>query len=166
MQSHTDLLLSIVQILGIIFGAIWAWFGFRIELPHKPRIELELDAVFLGPQMGRYIGSISIRVHNKGTVNHTIEQLEIDIRGLKHNDPIQTLSEKEQRVNFPEKTAQSRNIIPSKYKHYFVRAGVQQTILYHTSIPEDIRFVRAWAAFRYSGADGKHTVERIFNITP
>ncbi len=162
--------LSLLQAIGILVGAGWAFFRFRIESPAKPRIELDVDAEFMGPQAGQYIAGISIQVRNKGTVSHTIERLELDILGLKLDAPVlpHPNADFAQRVNFPEKLFKSDNIIYDKYGYYFVRAGVQQTIYYHTAVPENIRFVRVWAAFHYRGVDKKHkhTVERIFEVGP
>lgn len=147
MEVNASTILQVLQSLVIFIGALWAFVRFRIELPTKPRIELDVDAVFLGPQQGNYIASISILIRNKGTVNHEIHKLKLEILGLNEDMMIEALSNKGQRVNFPVPILNSDNIIPKEYGYYFVRAGVQQTIHYYTPVAEGIRFVRIWAAF-------------------
>lgn len=168
MEKYIAIFAEALQTIIILAGVVWAIWRFRIELPTKPRIELDVDAKFFGPQQGQYIIGINIQVRNKGTVSHTIDRLELNIRGIKPNGSVLPHPDEdmEQRVNFPEKIFRSNNIIYSDYKYYFIRAGVQQTIFYHTAVPEDIRFVRVWAAFHYRGMDEnhKHTVERIFEV--
>jgi hypothetical protein len=50
-------------------------------------------------------------------------------------------------MEFPEKVL-DENIIPSKYKYYFVEPGINQAISYITKIPKNMRFVVAFAAFK------------------
>lgn len=168
MENHLDFILNILKTIGLLAATVWAIWRFRIESPYKPRIELNVDMAFLGPQSGQYIAGINIEVNNKGTVNHTIDHLELNIRGIKVKTSLQLHSDKDKNgsVYFPELIFKSDNIINAKYQYYFLRAGVQQTIYYHTLVPEDICFVRVWAAFHYKGIDKneKHTVERIFEI--
>ncbi len=163
MEKHIAIYAEALQALVLLAGVVWAIWRFRIELPTKPRIELDVDVEFLGPQLGQHLASIAIQVHNRGAVNHQIEQLEIKIRGLKGDAPLEVLPGLAQRVNFPHKIVEANNIM-GKYKYYFIRAGVQQRIHYHTAIPEGVRYILVWAAFHYSRAGDKHTVERIFEV--
>ncbi|MDX2285575.1 MAG: hypothetical protein NW241_15515 [Bacteroidia bacterium] len=169
-----DTILALLQSIGICITAVWAIWRFRIESPTKPRIELALDAEFLGPQAGKYLASVSILVRNRGTVSHTIDGLELKIQGINDGTKVESFEERSEklvtegdmnhRICFPEKIVELPNLIPPDYKYYFVRAGVEQIIHYHTAIDANIRFVRVFAAFHYKGSQDKHTAEKIFGL--
>ena len=164
-KDYLGLALNALQALGIVVGAIWAFYRFRIELPWKPRIEFDIDTTFLGSQENGYVASIDFRAANKGTVNHTITKMEIRIRGIKNGAVFTKMGKNQyEKVEFPEKIVSVDNLIPTKYRYYFVRPNINQTFHYYTVIPNDIRFIIVWAAFKYEGSKELHTAEKIFEV--
>ena len=166
MKENIELFLSVLQTLGIIIGAVWAWYRFRVEKPTHPRIEFDVEAQFLGPQANSYLATFTIIAANKGNVEHKFRRIEIEILGLRQEEALVTLNDKQQRIQFPVEFVKLENLIPEKMKYYFVRPNVHQKIHYYTAIPDNIRFVRVFLSFRYEKSKDTHTAERIFEINP
>jgi hypothetical protein len=168
MESNTmnlvSLVISSIQIIVLLLGVLWAYFRFRKENPLYPRIELDLNCKFFGPQRTFYIASFAVSAHNKGNIEHKFDDIRLRVRGIISNDAITELKDYEPLVNFPEKLMSEVNIVPKKIGYYFVRPGVYQTFNYAARVSEDIRFIIVRITFKYQSTSEIHSAEKIFEV--
>lgn len=163
-KGYLSIALNILQALGIVVGAVWAYYRFRKEKPTHPRIEFDVDATFMPPQQGQYMATFAIRANNKGTVEHRFTEIRIRILGLKQEDALKTSEERAKRVDFPERIVPTVNILPEEFKYFFVRPGINQSFNYFTAISDSIRFIVVRLSFKYEKSEELHTTERVFEV--
>jgi hypothetical protein len=142
-------IISLVQLIVVIVGAIWAYFRFRRENPLHPRIEFDLDCKFFTPQDNSYLTAITVSASNKGNVEHKFSEIRLRILGIKNNQPLEEFAKYPPMVEFPVEIMKGVNIVPPKYEYFFVRPNVNQTFNYATQIPSDTRFIIIRATFKY-----------------
>ncbi len=168
MEEQTKNLLDVVfngiQVLIILFSALWAYFRFRKEDPLYPRIELDINCKFFGPQRNSYLASFTVSANNKGNVEHKFSEIRLRVRGIKFNEPLTEFEEYSPMTKFPEKIMDGINIVPSKFGYFFVRPGVNQAFNYVTQVSKDIRFIIVRATFKYKASNELHTAERVFEV--
>lgn len=160
-----NFILAMFQAVILLISAIWAYFRFRKEKPLHPRIEFDIACRFYGPQKNEYLAVFSIIAENKGNVDHTFTEIFLRCRGLKEEHTLEELSDYPGRLNFPKKVFEIDNIIPEKYKYYFVRPGVRESFAFTTKIPETYSYLLVHAAFKYKDANELHTAEQVFEVT-
>jgi hypothetical protein len=141
-----DVFFSFAQLLAIIVGAVWAYLRFWREGQHAQRIEFDITCDFSQPQNGSRIAAFSLHAHNRGNVEQRFSRISLRVLGLTSSDPL-TLRE-DFRLSFPHSVTKAE-VIPEKVGYYFVRPGVNQRFAFTTTIPEEISFVLARAAFKY-----------------
>lgn len=158
-----DVVLSAIQLLAILVGAIWAYFRFWREGTHRPRIEFDLACIFLesgSPHDNHKVAAFTIHARNMGHIEHKFDRISLRLRGIK-SDALLAVRE-DKRLEFPEPLLKAE-LIPQKVGYYFVRPGVEQQVTFTTIIPADVRFVLARAAFRYENSNDSHSVEKVFD---
>lgn len=153
-----------VQLLIILFSAVWAYFRFRKEDPLHPRIEFDVKCKFFGPQQNAYLSSFDVTAYNKGNVEHNFEEIRLKIRGIKTDEALTEFKEHAPRVEFPVEIVKGINIVPSKYKYFFVRPGVNQTFNFTTHVGANIRFILVRATFKYRSSNEVHSIEKTFEV--
>ena len=159
-KNLLDIYFSAAQLVVLIVGAAVAYFRLWREAPMKARIEFDLDCHFLGVQDNQRIVMFTFHAQNKGHVRHTFERISFKVRGIKSG--VQLSLREDKRLHFPESLLEAE-AIPKEYGYYYVQPGVNQQITFTSMIPEDIRFVRVWAAFRYKNSKDQHTSEKTFD---
>jgi hypothetical protein len=158
-----DVVLSAIQLVAILIGAMWAYFRFSREGTHTPRIELDLACIFLesgNPKDNHRVAAFTIHARNKGHIEHKFDRISLRLRGIKSGALLAVREDK--RLEFPEPLMKAE-LIPKKVGYYFVRPGVEQQVTFATTIPADVRFVLARAAFKYENSDNLHSVEKVFD---
>ena len=158
-----DVSLSVVQIVGIPIGALWAYFRFWREGIHRPRIEFDIRCSFLGSLGGTRVASFEVLANNKGNVEHRFSRVSLRVRGIKGSDGLQR--REDGRLDFPDALLKAE-LVPEEFGYYFVRPGIAQPFTFTTTIPSETRFLLARAAFKYQGKEDLHTSERVFEAPP
>jgi hypothetical protein len=163
-KNFFDVIFEGFQTAIIVGGAIWAYIRFFREGMHRPRIELDIECSFFGPQNDRYVAAFVIHATNRGNIEHRFNEIRLRVRGIKSDMPLQALKEHEPLLAFPEEDFDTVNIIAKKPRYYFVRPGVHQKFSFVTSIPASWKFVLARASFKYEASNELHTSERAFEV--
>ncbi len=120
-KDQIELLLNILQFAAIIIGAAWTYYRFLREKPTSPRIEFDFDCMVYGSQNGDFMTVFSIRINNKGLIEHRFREIRVRILGLEKDADLNTSDHHSNRVEFPMKILPSVNIVPEKFGYYFVR---------------------------------------------
>ncbi len=163
-KNLATIIISGIQLVIVIIGAIWTYFRFRRENPLHPRIEFNLDCKFFEPQHNSHLTAITISAHNKGNVEHKFTEIRIRILGIKNNQPLKEFEKYPPMVEFPVEIMKGVNIVPPEYEYFFVRPNVNQTFNFATQISSDIRFIIIRATFKYQKINEIHTAERVFEV--
>jgi hypothetical protein len=150
-----------VQLLVVVTGAVWTYVRFFREGQHAPRIDFDIACKFFGPQNGFRVAAFTIYAHNKGNLEHKFSRISLRLLGICSDDTL-TLRE-DLRLSFPHSLAKAE-VIPEKFGYFFVRPTVNQQISFTTTIPADMRFVLARAAFKYEDSEDLHTTEKVFDV--
>jgi hypothetical protein len=158
----------LAPVLVPVLGAVWVYYRYLREGFHRPRIEFDIECKFIAVKNGECVAEIVVSANNKGMVRFTFPEIRLRARGLKEKSNLNywVKDDKQQgvRLEFPEKIF-TENIIPPKYKYYFVEPGVRQPITYITKIPKDIKVLSLHASFRYRFRREIHTSEKVFEVS-
>ena len=163
-KNLAEVLLLATQLLVVLGGALWAYYRFRAEGTHKPRVEFAVSANFLGPQGGFYPTEIVISANNKGLRKRIFKSIRLRVRGSKAGEEVEEWEENKPRLKMPHKIVDAEVIHQQRYGHIFVEPGVNQNITYLTPIPKEYRFVTVRVEFRYDD-ERTHSAERMFEIS-
>lgn len=161
-KDKWEIALGIAQFLCVLVAAIWAYFRFRREGLHQPRIEFGIQIVPLGVVGEARAVRIQIDAENKGSIEHRFSSIVLRLRGVKNGDPLKR-RESDNRLDF-DQSLLKQELVSEKYGYYFVRPGVKQSFSFTTTIPANTRFVLAFAAFKYEDTNELHTTESTFEI--
>ena len=155
----SKLLSSITQWGKIAFPAIaglWVFYKYYREGFHRPRIEFDIKCNVIGSNEDDYLVEFIVIANNKGNIRFTFHELQLRVRGMNKENSFAYWRESK-RMAFPEKIL-DENIIPSKYKYYFVEPSTNQAISYITKVPKNMQFITAFAAFKY-----RHRINVLFS---
>lgn len=156
--------LGLAQFLVVLCGAAWAYYRFRAEGLHRPRVEFDVDANFLGPQNNYFLTEILISAHNVGLRIRKFPSIKLLVRGIRHDATIEKWKGNEPRLFFPDKIIDNAEVVFKKnYSHVFVEPGVKQKLTYLTRIPTEYRFISIRVEFEYD--EGRtHSAERMLEL--
>jgi hypothetical protein len=146
-KNAFDVVLSAATLLTVLVAGAWAYFRFSREGLHKPRIELDLECDFFGPQQGSYIAAFSVYVHNKGQLKYRFKDIRLRVLGIRRSESLTTWEKQKPLLFFPEQLFKDARVTQKPY--IFVRPGVRQRLSYVTSIPEELAFIVARVTFMY-----------------
>lgn len=159
-----DVVIGLIEACVLVGGVSWAIYRFRAEGTHKPRIEFNIDAQFLGPEKDHYAVQIVIHANNKGLRVRRFPSIKILARGIERGNAIEEWKGREPRLLLPDKLIDDAEVVfTENYSHIFVEPGVKQDITYLTRIPSKYRFVSVRAEFYYDD-QRTHSTERLFDI--
>ena len=158
--------ISIISFLNLflaVAAAIFAYYKFFREGPHRQRIEFDIEFVDFGVQGEFRVVEFAVTASNKGHIEQEFDEIRLTIRGIVEGRKLKEIEGHEPRLAFPEKIGPI-SIIPRKYKYFFVRPGVNQRFPIVMKIPSDWRLINAKATFKYLGLNEVHSAERAFEI--
>ena len=121
------------------------------------------NRISLGPQGNNYVAEFTVFANNKGSIKFTFPEIRLRVLGITVDSELLPWKDHGERLNFPIKVL-NEQIIPSKFKYFFVEPGVNQAITYVTTIPENIKFIVVRASFKYLFRNAIHTREKVFEI--
>jgi hypothetical protein len=108
-----------------------------------PRVRVDLECRFLGPEHGRYLAEFRIIVDNAGRTRRSFAHMMIRLRGILAGTTLERWAERDpSRVKFPLEIAKADLVPPGEY-YYYVEPGVRQTFTYVTDVPADVAYVLA-----------------------
>lgn len=163
-ENMLDVILGVTQTVVVLVAAIWAYFRLFREGIHKPRIELDVECSFHGPQNDRYVAAFIIHATNRGNVEQIFPEIRLRVRGIESAADLNAWKGHEPLLEFANEEFDTVDIIPKSMEYYFVRPGVHQKFSYVTSVTASWRFVIARATFKYEATNEVHTVERAFEV--
>lgn len=174
LKDQIDLSLKAITTLIATLTAFWAWFRFRREREHAPRIAFTLDCQFFGPQKGKYLAELQITAENLGKTRQQFEHIKVRIRGISKDSELVFWDSAPPRAFFPHKLYPSEgknaadaneiDAVYQKFAYVFVEPGVKQMLTYVTLIPEGMRFIVVRATFKYPNHND-HSAEKVFEVT-
>jgi len=172
MQEMGDLE-SLVKIIAIIVGAVWAVYRFGLFRERHSKIEFTLDFHQLGLQDNKIVGEVVAILENKGKVRHRINAKEfvLTIRTLRSNSKIELCSDTEEKeidikqLNFPYKIISNEPFVQS-YEETYIDSEVKQNYSYPISFESDVTFILVKARFNLiNQKDDFQTAQKVFKIT-
>ncbi len=79
---------SLVTIVAIVVGGIWAYTKFIYRREKEPRAEFSVDLDFIGTQGNSWLVEVSAYVENKGLVRHPVRNFKLRLRYLCDDDQV------------------------------------------------------------------------------
>jgi flagellar biogenesis protein FliO len=79
---------SFLKCLAILIAGLWVIFKFIINRDHSPKIQFELDIIFLGRQDDKILIEVVAKLLNKGKVRHVFDEFNFDIYTLNKEDKL------------------------------------------------------------------------------
>ncbi len=156
-------MVSLLNLLVVLIGAIFAYYRFFREGSHHQRIEFDIDYIDLGTNGEYRIIELGVIAENKGNIGQTFDQIRLKVRGINEGEELQEIKNHEPRLSFPEKLPVVE-VIPKKFKYFFVRPSVTQRFPIVLRIPIGWSQLHARATFKYSGTNEIHSGERAFKL--
>lgn len=160
-QAWLNVGTSVLALLAILVGALWAYTKFILERGYLPPVEFTVDSKVLGKQSGRYIVEILLHLKNIGTSTLIAQNIEARIRYIEGAEEVNLLADvadaKFGHMNFPhtlsraigENRASGRSTIPIVPHNTFVQPKVDQVYTLVTALPQSATYMLVWAQFRY-----------------
>jgi hypothetical protein len=154
---------EIIKISLAIGAALFTYYKFFSEDPHKQRIEFEIDCVDLGIKGSDRIIEIVVITENKGNVEHRFEDIRLHMRGIDAGSKLVEIEGHEPRLAFPIDLGKT-SLVPEKLGYVFVRPNIKQRFTLARRVPASWTHIQARATFKYKRTDEFHTAERAFAL--
>jgi hypothetical protein len=147
------------SVIAAIVGAYWF-----ISNTIKPRIQFDLDCAFLPirENPSELVVELRFVFENKGFMEHRLYNLNVSVHACESG---QKPKEKDvtKELQFSQRLLSKVQVVPEKYKYYFVRPGVRQVITHIIRVPSSLSIVRITAGFDYDrNGQYPHTARRVF----
>jgi len=142
---------SLVTIVAIVVGGIWAYTKFIYRREKDPRAEFSVDLDFIGTQGNSWLVEVSAYVENKGLVRHPVRNFKLRLRYLCDDDQvIDGEANLKFKVLFPhsinERIGNSERFL---YEKTYIDPGLKYRNSYVTSLPLQATFVLLQGNFDY-----------------
>lgn len=158
---------SVVTVIALAVGAIWAYFRFRRQREGYGRTDLTADLNFIGRNGDDWVVELVAQVDNKkGLVRHDIAELTFRTRYLLAGDPSTTGGpDVNGQLLFPHKGTSGR-FFPKGWGESFVEAGGCNVYRFVTTIPAAARYVLVFERLDYKDdpASEFRTSQRVFAV--
>lgn len=161
-MAENQIIFEIIKFALIVTAALFTYYKFFREGTHKQRIEFDIDFCNLGVKNSYRIIEIGALAENKGNVEQKFNSMLLRIRGIDNNSKLIELKNHEPRLAFPIDSKKKWEMIPEKYKPFFVRPGVKQRFPIVVKIPENWTHIQVKITFKYEGTKDIHVSERTF----
>jgi hypothetical protein len=159
----SNFIISLLNLLVLLVGAIFTYYRFFREGSHNQRIELDLECIDLGIN-GKYrIVEVAITAINKGNVEQKFDDIRLKIHGIVNGQELKDIKNHSPRLRFSEEKP-SISVIPEKYKYFFVRPSVKQRFPVVLKIPANWSQLQTRSTFKYLGTNEIHSAERAFKL--
>jgi len=94
-KNYAAAVQSIVTILVLVLGGLWAYFRFR---EGKPKIDLTLDVVFIRRQGTQWIITVEAFLESKSKVRHKFKDFTFEIRYTLPSDKLKNEKTEDKRT--------------------------------------------------------------------
>jgi hypothetical protein len=122
-KNYTAACQSIITIVVLLGGGLWAYFRFR---EGKPKIDLTLDVVFIRRQGTQWIITVEAFIQNKGRVRHKFKDFTLEIRYKLLSDELKNEKTEDKRTRKGLATSlHQTNILLNKAYHWLPRKAAQ-----------------------------------------
>lgn len=161
-MEKDQIILEIIKFLLVVIAALFTYYKFFREGTHRQRIEFDIDFHNLGVRNSDRIIEIGALAENKGNVEQKFNSMQLRIRGIDNESKLIELKDHKPRLGFPIDSKNKWEMIPKKYKPFFVRPGVKQRFPIVVKVPADWTHIQVKITFKYSGTKDIHVSERAF----
>ncbi|MDJ0701540.1 MAG: hypothetical protein QNJ07_16970, partial [Woeseiaceae bacterium] len=149
--------------IAAIGGAAF-WFFYTAKM--KPRVQFDVDCRFMnvaGEPHSR-LAEIQLVFKNTGFVEHRLWNVTVSVHALGNEAGLGEVSDRGE-ADFARRILPKTQLVPDKYRYFFVRPGVQQIITHIIGVPDDVSAIRVTAGFDYNRDDKfPHTAQRLFEV--
>lgn len=161
-MEKEQIIFEIIKFSLIAIAAFFTYYKFFREGTHRQRIEFDIDFHNLGVRNSDRIIEIGAIAENKGNVEQKFNSMLLRIRGIDNDSKLIELKDHKPRLIFPIDSKNKWEMIPKKYKPFFVRPGVKQRFPIVVKIPVDWTHIQVKITFNYNGTKDIHVAERAF----
>jgi len=161
-MGKEQIIFEIIKFALVVIAALFTYYKFFREGTHRQRIEFDIDFHNLGVKNSVRIIEIGALAENKGNVEQKFNSMLLRIRGIDNDSKLIELKDHKPRLVFPIDSKNKWEMIPKKYKPFFVRPGVKQRFPIVVKIPVDWTHIQVKITFKYKGTKDIHVSERAF----
>ena len=161
-MEKEQIIFEIIKFSLVVIAAFFTYYKFFREGTHRQRIEFDIDFHNLGVKNSDRIIEIGALAENKGNVEQKFNSMLLRIRGIDNDSKLIELKDHKPRLVFPIDSKNKWEMIPKKYKPFFVRPGVKQRFPIVVKIPVDWTHIQVKITFKYNGTKDIHVSERAF----
>jgi hypothetical protein len=155
---------SVVTAFAFIVGGIWAYRRYVVEEANYPHLETSAEIEFIGNQGDFWIAELRAVLHNKGRVQHKIEEFGFDLNALLSDDQVDIEKKWGGQVNFPHEIAKG-SFLPKSFSYFVVGPNVVAKYSYVARVPKQATFLILHCWFTYSDGRGfSHTMEKTVRV--
>ena len=163
-MTNEQIIFEVIKIGLVVIAALFTYYNFFREGTHRQRIEFDIDLHDLGARNSDRVIEIGALADNKGNVEQKFNSMRLRIRGIDKNSKLVELEKHKPRLVFPIDLKNRWEMIPKKYRPYFVRPGVKQRFPMVLKIPAEWTHILVKITFKYHGTENIHVSERAFQI--
>ena len=163
-MTKEQIIFEIIKVSLVVIAALFTYYKFFREGTHNQRIEFDIDFLNLGLKNTERIIEIGALAENKGNVEQKFNSMRLRVRGIDDQSELIELKDHMPRLSFPVGSNNKWEMIPRKYKYFFVRPKVKQRFPIVIKIPLDWTHIQVKITFRYKGTRDIHVSERAFQI--
>lgn len=153
---------SVVTVLSIFAGAIWAYFRYIREEEKYSHIEFSADINIIGEQADKRIIELIATVENKGRRPHKLSNLSIDLNALYQGNPVILSEEWRNQVDFPNEIMKGWFL--REGGEFFIGPGVKAKYSYVTCVPQKATFLIFHTSLKYLDRKAYHTAEKTISL--
>ena len=126
-----DPTVELIQLAVLLRGVAWGVYRFGAEAPHKPRVEFNVDANFIGPIGNHHATEFTVTNLIKGLRTKAFDQTSLSVRGIEATEKLEEWKGREPRLLLPHKLIDKEGMVyRNKYNSIFVKPSVSQDIKY------------------------------------
>lgn len=151
---------SIVTVLAVLFGAIWAYRRFVLQEERHPYITFSADINFICRQGKYWIVELISIIENKGKVPHRFKVFDFDLYALLPEDEVEVSEKYGGQAYFPHEIAKG-SWKPERFAYFFIAPGAMSKYSFITRVPEKATAIMLHSWFEYQdGRKAGHTAEK------
>lgn len=146
--------------LAVIIGGIWTYRRFVRTREAHPKIEFNVDVVFVHNQRGFWVVEAVAFIENKGFVRHSIKEFTFDVRYTLPSDGIE---EKAPFLVFVPHKACEGSWLPPDWEETYIEPAQRTRYSCVARIPEQATTALIHGKFYYANRD-PHTADKLVPV--
>ena len=139
---------SIVTVLAVIIGAIWAYRRFIAQAKPYPAITFTAEINFVCHQRGFWVVELISIIQNNGKVPHKFNQFDFDLFALLPTDDVNVNDEYGGQAFFPHEITKG-SWLPKRFSYFFIAPGATSKYTYVARVPDTASAIMLHSWFNY-----------------